>query len=105
LKTSVTGASGIQNQNTIPVEYSLSQNYPNPFNPTTNFSFSVPKDGNVSLKFYDVLGNEVDSYVNGFLKAGVYSVEFDGSKLSSGIYFYTLTSSEFSLTKKMILTK
>jgi len=105
MKTSLTGTTGIQNQNSIVNDYSLSQNYPNPFNPTTSFSFSIPKDGNTSLKFYDILGNEVDTYVNGFLKAGVYSVEFDGSKLSSGIYFYTLSSSEFSLTKKMILTK
>ena len=105
MKTPLTGTTGIQNQSSVVKDYSLTQNYPNPFNPTTNFSFSIPKDGNVSLKFYDVLGNEVDSYVNGFLKAGVYSVAFDGSKLSSGIYFYTLSSTDFSSTKKMMLTK
>lgn len=105
MRTPLTGTTGIQNQSSVVKDYSLTQNYPNPFNPTTNFSFSIPKDGNTSLKFYDVLGNEVDTYVNGFLKAGVYSVEFDGSKLSSGIYFYTLSSSDFSSTKKMILTK
>ncbi|MEO6696330.1 MAG: Omp28-related outer membrane protein [Ignavibacteria bacterium] len=105
MRTPLTTTVGIQNQSSIIQDYGLTQNYPNPFNPTTNFSFSIPKDGNVSLKFYDVLGNEVDNYVNGFLKAGVYSVEFDGSNLSSGIYFYTLSTNEFNLTKRMILTK
>lgn len=86
--------------------YKLEQNYPNPFNPTTSIFFSIPKDGNVSLKFYDVLGNEVASYIdNGFLKAGTYNAPFDGSNLASGVYFYTLTTSEFVDTKKMILTK
>lgn len=86
--------------------YKLQQNYPNPFNPTTSIFFSIPKDGNVSLKFYDVLGNEVASYIdNGFLKAGTYNAPFDGSGLASGVYFYTLSTSDFVDTKKMILTK
>ena len=98
---------GINGQNgTIPEVYSLGQNYPNPFNPSTNFNFSIPKDDNVSLKFYDAMGREVESYIdNGFLKAGIYNVEFDGSKLTSGIYFYTLKTSSFTETKKMMLVK
>jgi hypothetical protein len=83
----------------------LSQNYPNPFNPSTNFTFSVPKSGEVSLKFYDMLGNEVATYVDGYLNAGSYSVEFDGSSLSSGVYFYKLQAGDFSATKKMVLSK
>ena len=86
-------------------DYKLSQNFPNPFNPTTSIVFSIPKDGNASLKFYDILGNEVATYVDGFLKAGTYNATFDGSNLATGIYFYTLSTSEFSDTKKMILTK
>jgi hypothetical protein len=103
---SVTQPVGIQNTNNeVPDNYSLSQNYPNPFNPTTNINFSIPKDGNVSLKFYNSMGQEVATYVDGFLKAGVYNADFDGSNLSSGIYFYTLKSSDFVETKKMMLVK
>ena len=96
---------GIGNNGTTITDYTLSQNYPNPFNPTTNIHFSIPKDGNVSLKFYDVLGNEVATYYDGFLNVGTYNAEFDGSKLSSGVYFYKLTADDFTATKKMILTK
>ncbi|MDQ3021166.1 MAG: Omp28-related outer membrane protein [Bacteroidota bacterium] len=105
MRTPVSGTTGISNQNSIPGNYSLSQNYPNPFNPTTNFSFSILKSGNVSLKFYDILGNEVETYVDGLLNAGTYSVQFDGSNLSSGIYFYKLNAGSFSETKRMILSK
>ncbi|MBK6504145.1 MAG: Omp28-related outer membrane protein [Ignavibacteria bacterium] len=104
-KTPVTGATGINNNNMIVDNYALSQNYPNPFNPSTTFTFSVPKSGNVSLKFYDALGSEVATYVDGFINAGSYSVEFDGSKLASGIYFYKLQAGDFSATKKMVLSK
>ena len=96
---------GIGNTGTTVSDYSLSQNYPNPFNPTTNIHFSIPKDGNTSLKFYDVLGNEVATYYDGFLKAGTYNAEFNGSTFSSGVYFYKLTSGDFTETKKMLLTK
>jgi len=96
---------GVSNNGTMVSDYRLSQNYPNPFNPTTNIHFSIPKDGNTSLKFYDVLGNEVAVYYDGFLKAGTYNAEFNGSTLSSGVYFYKLTSGDFTETKKMLLTK
>ncbi len=87
------------------VEFSLEQNYPNPFNPSTVIKYSVPADGNVSLKVYDVLGNEVSSIVNEFKQAGTFDVTFDGSNLSSGIYYYRFTSGELTLTKKLMLTK
>lgn len=96
---------GINNETEVAESYSLSQNYPNPFNPTTNFRFSIPKEQNVSLKFYNSMGQEVATYVDGFLKAGVYNVDFDGSSLSSGIYFYTLRTADFVETKKMMLVK
>jgi hypothetical protein len=98
---------GINSTNSeIPAEYNLAQNYPNPFNPSTNIKFSVPEDGNVSLKFYDMMGQEVASYIdNGFLKAGFYNAEFNASGLSSGIYFYTLKTNKFVETKKMMLVK
>jgi len=103
--TPATGVTGIINQNETPNVYSLEQNYPNPFNPATNIKFSIPKDGNASLKIYDILGNEVAIYLEGFVKAGVYKAEFDGSNLASGIYFYTLRTGDFVETKKMNLVK
>ncbi|MFA7288319.1 MAG: T9SS type A sorting domain-containing protein [Melioribacteraceae bacterium] len=94
-----------ENQNQIPVQYSLSQNYPNPFNPTTNIRFSLTKLSFTSLKIYDILGREVATLVNGELSAGRHTYEFDGSRLSSGIYFYRLQTGEFTQTKKMLLIK
>jgi hypothetical protein len=91
--------------NEIPNEYSLSQNYPNPFNPTTNIKFALPKNGNVSIKVYDILGNLIFTIYDGYKLAGVYNASFDGSGLSSGIYFYKISSDNFTDTKKMILTK
>lgn len=102
---SVVNPVGVQNNSEVAESFSLGQNYPNPFNPTTNFRFSLPKDQNVSLKFYNSMGQEVATYVDGFLKAGVYNVDFDGSQLSSGIYFYTLKTNDFAETKKMMLVK
>ncbi len=104
--SAVNGPTGIISQNNnVPKEYSISQNYPNPFNPTTNIHFSIPKDGNVSLKFYDMLGQEVAVFADGFMKAGTYNAEFDGSNFASGIYFYTLKAGNFIETKKMSLVK
>ncbi|MCX7833021.1 MAG: Omp28-related outer membrane protein [Ignavibacteria bacterium] len=96
---------GIKKQE-IPVNgYELKQNFPNPFNPTTNIHFTIPKDEKVILKVFDVIGNEVATCYNGFLKAGSYNVEFDGTKLASGIYYYQLRTDNFVETKKMILVK
>jgi hypothetical protein len=96
---------GINKLETTASEYSLSQNYPNPFNPTTSIRFSVPKDGNVSFKVYDITGKEVSNYFNGYLKSGIYTMHFDGSALSSGVYFYKLSAKDFSDVKRMILVK
>jgi hypothetical protein len=88
-----------------PTTYSLSQNYPNPFNPSTTINFSIQKSGMVALKIYNILGQEVTSIVNLDLKAGSYSYTFDASKLSSGVYFYSLSAGNFSQVKKMMLLK
>jgi len=96
---------GVNNNNKIPVSYKLSQNYPNPFNPTTNIKFSIPRDGNASLRIYDMLGNEVATYLEGFVKAGEYNAVIDASGWASGVYFYKLSTSEFTDTKKMTLVK
>lgn len=89
----------------IPKSFALGQNYPNPFNPSTVISFSVNKLTNVTLKIYNSLGMEVETLVDSKLAAGNYKVDFNGGKLSSGIYFYKLSADNFSETKKMILVK
>jgi len=89
----------------IPQSYSLSQNYPNPFNPTTNINYDIPNESFVNITVYDYLGREVITLVNREQKAGKYVVSFDATNLSSGIYFYKITSNEFVQTKKMILLK
>ncbi len=93
------------NTNDVPAQYSLGQNYPNPFNPTTNIKFNLPKDGFVTLKIYDILGNEIKTIVEGSHKAGQYDVMVDGTNFASGIYFYTLKTNDFMQTKKMIMVK
>ncbi len=89
----------------IPEKFILEQNYPNPFNPKTVITFKTPAEGQISLKVYDVLGNEVATLLNEQKPAGSYDVELDASQFTSGIYFYKLTSSTFSSTKKMIVLK
>lgn len=97
---------GITNhQNEVPKIFSLEQNYPNPFNPTTKIVFTMPKAGNVDLKVYDVLGKEVTTLVNEFKQAGKYSVDFNGTNLASGVYFYKIVAGDFTATKKMSLIK
>lgn len=102
---SVTQPTGITHNNEIPEKYSLTQNFPNPFNPTTNISFSLPKQTNVSLKIYDMTGAIVQNCIDGVVRAGIHNVQVDASSLSSGVYFYTLKTSDFMQTKKMILVK
>ncbi|MBS1516475.1 MAG: choice-of-anchor J domain-containing protein [Bacteroidetes bacterium] len=89
----------------IPVKYDLSQNYPNPFNPSTKINYALPTDGLVSIKIFDMSGKEVMSLVNEVKTAGYYSVSFNASNLSSGIYFYSLKAADFTATKKMMLVK
>jgi|GEM_PF-4951470 len=88
-----------------PVAYKLGQNYPNPFNPATKINFSLERTGNVKLIVYNILGEKVSELVNGYLAAGEHNVNFDASKLTSGIYLYTISSGNFVQTKKMVLVK
>ena len=96
--------SGIENVE-IPTEYQLLQNFPNPFNPSTIISYQLPARGNVTLKVYDVLGNEVATLVDEYREEGKYEVEFDGRNLASGLFFYKLQAGSFVETKKMVLIK
>ena len=88
-----------------PIKFKLTQNYPNPFNPTTKINYSIPIYGLVILKVYDLLGREIETLVNEEKLAGNYQVTFDAGHLSSGVYFYRLTSGSFSDIKKMILIR
>jgi xylan 1,4-beta-xylosidase len=85
--------------------FKLDQNYPNPFNPITQIKYSVPKISYITLKVYNLLGQEVASLMNGYQKAGNYEVIFDGSKLAAGVYFYQIKASNFVQTKKFTLLK
>ena len=93
------------NQNNIPMRFSLSQNYPNPFNPSTTISFSIPLRSSVSLKVLDLLGREVATIVSGEMQAGNYTRQWNATKMSSGIYFYRLQAGSYIQTKKLILLK
>lgn len=94
----------------LPTEFALSQNVPNPFNPTTNISFALPKDANVSLTIYNVLGQQVKNLVDQPMRAGNQTVTWDGTdntgrSVASGVYFYKLKADAFSATKKMLMLK
>lgn len=97
---------GLPGEEHIPGVYALYQNYPNPFNPVTKINYDLPKRSTVSLKIYNVLGELVTVLVNNEIKnAGNYSVEFDGTNLASGIYYYELNAGNYTETKKMVLIK
>ncbi len=85
--------------------YSLEQNYPNPFNPATTIEFSISKLSIVNLKIYDLLGREGETLVNGEMTAGMHAVQFDATRLASGIYFYRLQAGSYTATKKLVLVK
>ena len=99
----ITEVKTISNQ--IPKDFSLLQNYPNPFNPSTSIRYEIPKNGFVKLVVYDILGKEIETLVNEKQSAGTYEVKFEGKSLTSGVYFYRLTTDGFSDTKRMILLK
>ena len=101
------GTVGIQEQEIeeIPTSFSLAQNFPNPFNPITTIQFSLPQAGDVTLKIYNVLGEEVKTLVNEYKEIGNHSVQFNANNLASGMYLYRFQAGSFVETKKMILLK
>ena len=95
----------VKSENKVPAEYSISQNYPNPFNPTTSIEYTLPKENMVTIKVFNILGQEVKTLVNETQAAGKYSIRFNANNLTSGIYFYSIQSGDFKQVKKMILMK
>lgn len=99
------GVIGIKQISSIVRGFQLKQNYPNPFNPSTKISFSIPLSGIVNLEIFDITGKVVGELINRFLTAGEYEVDFDASKLSSGVYIYRIEASKNVDVKKMVLIK
>ena len=102
---STTDVKSNEGQSGIPQNFQLFQNYPNPFNPSTKIKYDLPKEGIVSLRVYNILGKEVKTLINEFEPAGTYNISFNASELPSGIYFYRLTSGNFTQVKKLVLLK
>ncbi len=100
-----TPATGVQDAQALPKEFSLEQNYPNPFNPTTTIQYNTPKTGFVSLDVYNLLGQKVATLVNEVVQAGSHTVNFNASDLPSGVYMYQLKTDNFNSIKKMTLLK
>jgi len=97
---------GIQNLNNgVPQVYQLHQNFPNPFNPVTRIKFDIPQNSKVTVKVYDLLGNEVAKLHDGDLQAGYYEADFNASSYASGVYFYRIDAGNFSSVKRMVLVK
>ncbi|MGH2575996.1 MAG: choice-of-anchor B family protein [Ignavibacteria bacterium] len=105
LKTTFNITSSQGNNENIPKDFSLKQNYPNPFNPSTTIEYSLPKNGHVSIKVYDILGRQAATLVDEYKTAGDHHIKYDAVNLSSGVYFYKLDAEGFSQTKKMNLIK
>lgn len=95
----------VETAEAIPTEFALMQNFPNPFNPTTNIKFALPTESNVSLKIYNVLGEEVATLINKVMPAGFHTYNFDATRLSSGMYIYRIEAGSFVQVKKMLLMK
>ena len=99
------GTSDVSLLNPLPEKFQLFQNYPNPFNPTTTLSFVIGERSFVSLKVYDLLGNEVSTLVNEEKAAGVYKISFDGTRVPSGVYIYQLITGNYISSRKMVILK
>jgi Secretion system C-terminal sorting domain len=96
---------GVDDAGVTPASYELAQNYPNPFNPTTVINYSVPEKAEVTLKVFNLLGQEVATLVNGVQNIGSHQVSFNANNLTSGVYFYTIKAGSFTSTRKMMLIK
>ena len=101
----ISPSTGVEEKVDLPTKFSLEQNYPNPFNPVTTIKYSIPKQSNVTLKLFNILGKEIRTLIDKVHSPGIYKIQFDGVDLTSGIYFYRIQAGDFAETKKMILIK
>ena len=101
----ITSVEELQHNPVVPERFALSQNYPNPFNPTTTIQFALPASGYVKLEVFNLLGQRIETLVDGFKEAGTYTLNFDASNLPTGIYFYRLQAGSFTQTRKMLLVR
>jgi photosystem II stability/assembly factor-like uncharacterized protein len=104
-KTTTSTVTSVEEIKLNPVSFYLEQNYPNPFNPNTKIHFTIPRESHVTLKIYDILGKEMETLVNEIVQPGNYERLYDGSRLTSGVYFYRLVTDSYTSTKKLILLK
>ena len=95
----------VDNSTELPTSYSLAQNYPNPFNPSTKIKYAIKESGFVTIKLFDIFGREVTKLVNTYQSSGSYEISFDGTNLTSGVYYYNININDFSATKKMLILK
>jgi hypothetical protein len=105
ITVTVSGVLGVGDKRPLPTEFALQQNYPNPFNPTTVISYQLPVGSYVTLKVYNMLGQEVAMLINGMQEAGYKSVELDASNMPSGLYIYRLTAGTYTSVRKMLMIK
>ncbi|MBX7042008.1 MAG: T9SS type A sorting domain-containing protein [Ignavibacteria bacterium] len=105
LETTSDNNPGAEDNTIVPKEYSLQQNFPNPFNPATRINYELPAESFVTLKIYDITGKEMETLVNENQNAGTYSVQFDGSRFASGVYFYRFEAGNYVQVRKMFLVK
>ena len=98
-------AAEIENENVIPLKYSLNQNYPNPFNPSTKIKYILPKSEKVKIEVFNLLGQKITTLLDNQMPSGSHEVEFNGQNLSSGIYYYKIEAGEFQQVRKMLLIK
>jgi hypothetical protein len=99
------GPSSAEDETLVPVEYGLSQNYPNPFNPSTEIKFIVAENQNVTIKVFNLVGEQVAELVNKSYQPGEYSVTWNPENQASGVYYYTMQAGDFAQTKKMLFLK
>jgi hypothetical protein len=99
------GPMAVRTDQGLPTTYALEQNYPNPFNPSTRIRFAIPSEGRVRIEIYSVLGERIATVVDDQFSPGIYTVDVDGSRMASGVYYYRLVTTKTSITKKMLLVK
>jgi hypothetical protein len=95
----------VQNPGTLPGQFILYQNHPNPFNPTTTINFSLPTSGDVSLKVFNMLGEELAVLTSGHREMGTHTIQWDATGQPSGVYFYRLSTNDFVRTRKLVLLR